>query len=124
MDLKKASDSELLSEQVFDGMKERVDANLEKVKAINGVFVYNITKGGKVQGTWTLDLKKCSVYKGEPEKGVKVDATVTIDDQDMVDLALGKLNPQAAFMKGKLKVKGNIMLIQKLKILMSLDSKL
>ena len=31
--------------------------------------------------------------------------------------ALGKLNPQLAFMKGKLKIKGNIMLTQKLKSL-------
>lgn len=33
--------------------------------------------------------------------------------------ALGKLNPQLAFQQGKLKIKGNIMLIQKLRGLMS-----
>lgn len=38
--------------------------------------------------------------------------------------ALGKLNPQAAFMKGKLKIKGNIMLTQKLKSVISAESKL
>lgn len=32
--------------------------------------------------------------------------------------ALGKMNPQMAFMKGKLKIKGNIMLTQKLKALL------
>jgi len=37
--------------------------------------------------------------------------------------ALGKLNPQMAFMKGKLKIKGNIMLAQKLKAL-NTESKL
>lgn len=35
--------------------------------------------------------------------------------------ALGKLNPQTAFMRGKLKISGNIMLTQKLKSLMELN---
>lgn len=118
------SEEELVSDAVFAGMKEVVDANKEKVKSINGVFVYLITKGGKVSAKWTLDLKKGQVCKGDPAAGVSVDTTITVDDQDMVDIALGKLNPQAAFMKGKLKIKGNIMLVQKLKTLMSLNSKL
>lgn len=38
---------------------------------------------------------------------------------------MGKLNPQIAFMRGKLKITGNIMLTQKLKSLMeSAKSKL
>lgn len=32
------------------------------------------------------DLKTGKVYRGEPEKGVKVDTTLTIDDSDMIDL--------------------------------------
>lgn len=31
---------------------------------------------------------------------------------------MGKINPQVAFMRGKLKITGNIMLTQKLKTLM------
>jgi len=89
-------------------------------------------------------LKTGKIYRGEPEKGIKADTTLTIDDSDMIDLvsipniifllniyyilkyfiqALGKLNPQMAFMKGKLKIKGNIMLAQKLKAL-NTESKL
>ena len=44
----------------------------------------------------------------------KADITITIKDDDMVDLASGKLNPQQAFMKGKLKIKGNMGLAMKL----------
>jgi putative sterol carrier protein len=38
--------------------------------------------------------------------------------------ASGKLNPQAVFIKGKLKVAGNIMLTQKLPALLKEESKL
>lgn len=42
------------------------------------------------------------------------DVTITIDDNDFEALAAGKLNSMQAFMQGKLKAKGKIMLAQKL----------
>lgn len=71
-----------------------------------------------------LDLKKGVVYEGTPENGVKPDTTLAVTDTDLVDIALGKLNPQAAFMKGKLKITGNIMLTQKLVPLLKTEAKL
>ena len=50
--------------------------------------------------------------------GEKADCVIGMKDSDYVLLMTGKLNPQAAFMKGKLKVKGNVMLAQKLSALM------
>lgn len=115
--LNRINAEELLSNLVFVGMQDRIDSDPSLIKKINGVFVYNITKNGKPVATWTADLKKGKVYKGMPTDGVKADTTITIDDSDMVDMAIGKLNPQVAFVKGKLKVKGNILLAQKLKSL-------
>lgn len=112
----------LQSDAVFAGIKDRVAENEAKAKAINAVFLYKITSGGKVAKEWVLDLKNAKVYEG-PVQG-KADTTMTIADGDMLELALGKLQPQTAFMKGKLKITGNIMLAQKLAPLLKTEAKL
>lgn len=63
------------------------------------------------------------MYEGQP-KGAKPDTTLTLSDDDFVNIALGKLNPQQAFIKGKLKIAGNIMLTQKLVPLLKTEAKL
>lgn len=70
-----------------------------------------------------IDLKSGQLYAGPP-KGVNADTTLTVSDDDFVDIALGKTNPQVAFMKGKLKITGNIMLTQKLVPLLKTGPKL
>ena len=112
------------SDAVFATIGEYVKANPEDVKKVNAVFLYHILVKGNLTTSWTLDLKKPELYRGEPKSG-KADATLTIEDSDMIQIALGKLNPQIAFMRGKLKITGNIMLTQKLGTIMeSAKSKL
>lgn len=69
-----------------------------------------------------MDLKNAKVYAGSPES--KPSTTLTVSDDDFMQLAEGKLNPQQAFMKGKLKITGNIMLAQKLAPLLKANAKL
>lgn len=73
-----------------------------------------------------IDLKngRGAVYEGTPHNGEKPNVTLTIDDDDMVQLTAGKLNPQKAFMTGKLKVSGNVALTQKLQLLMKPSAKM
>lgn len=70
-----------------------------------------------------MDLKNADVYEGAVKSG-KANTTLTISDDDFMSLAEGKLNPQTAFMKGKLKITGNIMLAQKLAPLLKANAKL
>ena len=44
--------------------------------------------------------------------------TMTLDSDDFVKLFMGQLNPTQAFMGGKLKIKGDMMLAMKLEKLM------
>jgi putative sterol carrier protein len=63
---------------------------------------------------FTLDLKHGtgSVVKGETD--LKPDVTLIINDANFMKLTDGSLDPQAAFMGGKLKLKGNMGLAMKI----------
>jgi 3-hydroxyacyl-CoA dehydrogenase/3a,7a,12a-trihydroxy-5b-cholest-24-enoyl-CoA hydratase len=77
-------------------------------KKIRGVIVYNV--GGD---TWTVDLKSgMSVTRGAPSG--KANLTITTSAKDFIAIAENKLKPQAAFMRGKLKIKGNMGMAMKL----------
>ncbi|XP_063540369.1 peroxisomal multifunctional enzyme type 2-like [Cydia strobilella] len=112
----------LKSDALFAKIIEEVKKNAAKAKSIGGVFLYNIINNGKTVKQWTLDLKTPVVFEGAP-KG-KPDVTMTVSDDDLIAIAGGSLNPQTAFMKGKLKISGNIMMAQKLGPLLKSDAKL
>ncbi|PFH52898.1 hypothetical protein AMATHDRAFT_73738 [Amanita thiersii Skay4041] len=90
----------------------------DKIKKTNGIFELQVTNSSKETVTWTIDMKKTGiVYKGQAKP--KADVTLILSDDTLCDLASGKLNGQKAFMTGKLKTKGNIMLATKLDGLIS-----
>ncbi|XP_036136814.1 peroxisomal multifunctional enzyme type 2 [Molossus molossus] len=100
------------------------DVGHEVVKKVNAVFEWHITKDGSTAAKWTIDLKNGNgnVYQG-PAKG-SADVTVTLSDEDFINVVLGKLDPQKAFFSGRLKARGNIMLSQKLQMVFKNYAKL
>uniref|UniRef100_A0A3B4B1D4 Hydroxysteroid (17-beta) dehydrogenase 4 n=1 Tax=Periophthalmus magnuspinnatus TaxID=409849 RepID=A0A3B4B1D4_9GOBI len=127
VDLHPASDESegLQSELVFAEIGRRIkDMGSELVKKVNAVFGWEITKDGQNAAQWTIDLKSGSgsVHKG-PFSG-KTDVTITVSDEDFMEVVQGKLNPQKAFFSGKLKIRGNIMLSQKLEVILKDHAKL
>nr|XP_057922550.1 sterol carrier protein 2 [Doryrhamphus excisus] len=87
------------------------------VKKIGGVFAFQVkdSPGGK-EATWVVDVKNGNgSVTNEP--GTKADCTLSMNDKDLLDLMTGKLNPQTAFFKGKLKITGNMGMAMKLQSL-------
>ncbi|XP_007947351.2 peroxisomal multifunctional enzyme type 2 [Orycteropus afer afer] len=120
-----SADGELESTFVFKEIGHRLkDVGHEVVKKVNAVFEWHITDGDNVAAKWTIDLKNGSgkVYQG-PAKD-SADTTIIISDEDFMQVALGKLDPQKAFFSGRLKARGNIMLSQKLQMILKENAKL
>ncbi|CAJ0956279.1 unnamed protein product, partial [Mesorhabditis belari] len=104
------------SSALFKEMAEGVRKEPELVKNVKAIILYSITDGKNEIGKFTLDFKSSppSVYFGDVKNGEKATTTVTVSDNDFCEIGAGTLQPQKAFMSGKLKVKGNVMLLQKL----------
>jgi len=112
---------------VFEQMKGSIGP--DTVKNVKGIIAFKVTNGpGGASGTWVVDLKSGSgsitmLTKGQkPAK--KPNMTLTIKDDDLVDMASGKLSGQSAFMSGKIKIKGNMSLAMKLGSLFETKAKM
>jgi len=68
-----------------------------------GTFHLRITGDG--DRTWMIDLQDRSVTEGN---GRPADATLTIRDAHLAEILKGKLDPQIAFVQGKLRVDGDV----------------
>ena len=107
----KTAGDELKSQSIFGMMATYLAQGngkdlIPKVSATYGFEILK-TKGGKVEVVYEIDLKhgQGEVKKGKPESP---DATFTMTDDDFEAVCMGKLQPQVAFMQGKMKIKGNM----------------
>lgn len=79
-------------------------------KKFTGIVQFDVDK----VGTWTLDLKTGDVgVVTEGKSQGKPDLIIKVADAEFASLYDGKSNAQQSFLKGKLKVKGNMSLAMK-----------
>lgn len=100
--------------EVFEKMPERL--NKDAAAGMNAVYQFDMT--GEDGGKWyaTIANDQCEVKEGtHPSPNI----TITSSAQDYLDIVNGKLNPQMAFMTGKLRIAGDMGLALKLQSLFS-----
>ncbi|RKP02725.1 hypothetical protein CXG81DRAFT_10399 [Caulochytrium protostelioides] len=113
------------STTVFQGIRDGLDAASDRaglVKKTGGLIAFEITNDAGQTLHYTVDMKNGAgaVYEGAPKNGAKPDLAISVSDANFGLLAAGKLSPQKAFMSRKIKVKGNLMLANKLDAIMKL----
>jgi putative sterol carrier protein len=97
-------------------MQKRMDANPTKLAGIKGMLQFDIN--GTDPGIYSVTIAdgKAVVSEGASPS---TDITITIASNDFADMVEGRLDAIAAFMGGKLKVKGDMMLAMQLQSLLT-----
>ena len=85
--------------------------NAKAAKSLNAVFQFDIT--GEGGGNWTVIVKEgaCQVNQGKHSAPT---VTLTMSSETWLSMVNKQLNGMQAFMSGKLKVSGDIMLAQRI----------
>jgi putative sterol carrier protein len=95
--------------EFFETLESRVDP--AKAAGLTATYRFEIDGAGK----WTVDVDDGKV--SVTENGGDADTTITTSSETFLKIANGEQNPTAAYMSGKLKVKGDMgqaMKLQKL----------
>lgn len=95
--------------EFFETLESRVDP--AKAGGLTATYRFEIDGAG----TWTVDVDDGRVSVSE--NGGDADATISASSETFMRIANGEQNPTAAYMAGKLKVKGDMgqaMKLQKL----------
>ncbi|MEO1263831.1 MAG: wax ester/triacylglycerol synthase family O-acyltransferase, partial [Bacteroidota bacterium] len=93
------------SDKFFEHIKNFIKENPDAIYPDSGIYQFHIT--GPATSDWKLDLNKSPgvVRRG---KGGNADVTLTIKDDHLMKIAIGKLNVQTAFIQGRLKLDGDM----------------
>jgi len=93
----------------FANLEDKV--NKDKAAGMNAVYQFDIS--GDDGGQWAVTIADgdAKVAEGTAENP---SITISMTDENFVDLVTGKLNGQTAFLTGKLKIQGDMTLAMKL----------
>jgi putative sterol carrier protein len=89
--------------QVFEQMPSRL--RKDAAQGLNAVYQFDLS--GEGGGKWQVAINNdaCEVKEGAHPSP---NTTISMAAQDYLDMINGKLNPQMAFMSGKLRISGDM----------------
>lgn len=95
--------------EFFEGLEARVDP--QRAAGVTGSYLFDIDGAGR----WKVDVDDGRVTV--TEGGEDADCVIAASEETFRSIASGEQNPTSAFMRGKLKVRGDMgaaMKLQKL----------
>ena len=98
--------------EIFAAMPTQINA--DAAKGMNSTIQFNL--GGEGGGNYYVEIKDGTAKVSEGTHA-SPNMTMTLAASDYVDLIMGKLNGQMAFMSGKLKISGDMGLAMKMQTL-------
>jgi len=104
-------------EKLFEMMPDAFKS--DAAPGLNAVVQFALTGDQAAEYYVTIADGACKVNKGKHESPT---ASLTMDSSDYMDLISGKLNPQMAFMQGKLKLSGDMGLLLRFQSFFDLSS--
>jgi putative sterol carrier protein len=89
--------------QVFEQMPSRFKK--DAAQGLNAVYQFDLS--GEGGGKWHVAINddKCEIQEGAHSSP---NTTISMAAQDYLEMVSGKLNPQMAFMSGKLRISGDM----------------
>jgi putative sterol carrier protein len=109
--MSKQYSADMKTAEVFQEIERRLNEKPEPIEGLETVYQFDLT--GEDGGVYQLHLSKGTATVKEGE-ATSPDCTIQMDARDFKEMLIGNLNATAAFMAGKLKVKGNLGLAMKL----------
>ena len=108
------NEMQLTPSALFAKVTQRVAADPTLVQRVNAVYQFNVL--GDDGGTWVVDLKNGAgdVWAGQHDDA---DCIISMNRDVFLSLATGKINPLNAFMQGRIRVQGDIMMATRLQSL-------
>ncbi|OGM40786.1 hypothetical protein ABOM_011145 [Aspergillus bombycis] len=102
------------SSAAFDVISDSLRANPTErkgvIRSVRAVVAFTVKGSSEKEETWHLDLKDHGIVgRGSAPSGQKPDVSLYLSDDDFATLFEGKTSTQKLFMKGKLKIRGNIL---------------
>jgi putative sterol carrier protein len=98
--------------EAVEQMKSRFNAGA--AKGMQAVYQFDLTGDDGAKYNFVVNDGNLEVNEGSHEKP---NITVTMAGPDFISMTTGKLNPQMAFMSGKLKIAGDMGLAMKMQTL-------
>lgn len=102
--------------EIFAALQAKLAENPAKVGSLKASYQFDLT--GEGGGTFHANFDGGAHDIGEGASAAP-NCTVTMSAADFQSMVAGKLNPTAAFMAGKLKIKGDMGLAMKLQSIIS-----